>query len=168
MGSVIKVQAVFETPFWRDAGWSGLVLDDTGPFAFMIDNTAPESDEGVLVAFLSAGQATEWGDERLGPTAPAQRRQRFLEHVRLAFGADGPEPVAYVDRDWVSQPWVGGGYSGVMRPGGWLRGGSAIRKPVGVVHWASTERARMWTGYIDGALESGERAASEVLAVSPL
>jgi monoamine oxidase len=165
MGSVIKIQAVFARPFWRDAGWSGLVIDDSGPFAFMIDNSAPESDEGALVTFLSAQQATEWGDQRLGPTASGQRRQRFLDHVRLAFGADSPEPVAYADRDWVSQRWVGGGYSGVMRPGGWLRCGSAMREPIGAVHWASTERARMWTGYIEGALESGERAASEVLAL---
>lgn len=164
MGSVIKVQAVFERPFWRDAGWSGLVIDDAGPFAFMVDNSAPESEEGVLATFLSAGQATLWGDERLSPTASAQRRKRFLEHVRFAFGTDSPEPVAYVDRDWAAQRWVGGGYSGVMRPGGWLRCGSAIREPVGTLHWASAERATTWTGYIEGALESGERAASEVLA----
>lgn len=167
MGSVIKVQAVFEAPFWRDAGRSGMVVDDTGPFAFMIDNGAPGSHEGTLVTFLSAESATEWGDARLGPTASAQRRQRFLEHVRLAFGADSPEPAAYVDRDWVSQAWVGGGYSGVMRPGGWTSCGPAMREPFGAVHWASTERARTWTGYIEGALESGERAASEVLALSP-
>jgi monoamine oxidase len=164
MGSVVKVQAVFESPFWRDAGKSGLVLDDSGPFGFMVDNSAPESDEGVLVSFLSAGQAIAWGDERLGRAASDSRRQRFLEHVRLAFGVNSPEPVAYVDRDWVSATWVGGGYSGVMAPGGWMRSGPAMREPVGPVAWASSERARMWTGYIEGALESGERAAAEVLA----
>ncbi len=32
------------------------------------------------------------------------------------------------------------------------------------VHWAGTETADFWTGYMDGAIRSGERAAAEVLA----
>jgi monoamine oxidase len=163
---VIKMNAVFERPFWRNAGWSGLVTSDEGPLGFMIDNSAPGSDEGVLTTFLSARHARQWADARLGATASAQRRQLLADHVQRAFGAGSPEPVAYVDCDWAAQPWIGGGYSGVMRPGGWLECGPALREPVGPIHWASSERATMWTGYVEGALESGERAAREVLAIS--
>jgi monoamine oxidase len=164
MGSVIKMNAVFERPFWRDAGWSGLVTSDEGAFGFMIDNSASGTDEGVLTTFLSASHARQWGDARLGATASAQRRKLLTDHVQRTFGAGSPEPVAYVDCDWVAQPWIGGGYSGVMRPGGWLAFGPSLREPVGPLHWASSERATMWTGYVEGALESGERAAREVLA----
>ncbi len=164
MGSVIKLNAVFERPFWRDAGWSGLVTDDDGPLSFMVDNSSPDIDEGVLTTFLSASLAREWGDARLGVTASSQRRQLMTDHVRLVFGADSPDPIDFVDCDWVAEPWIGGGYSGVMRPKGWLSLGPSLRKPVGPVHWASSERATMWTGYVEGALESGERAAREVLA----
>jgi monoamine oxidase len=163
MGSVIKLQLLFDRPFWRSQGWSGLVLDDTGPFGFTADNGSPGDDTGVLVTFLSAEAARVWGDARLGPDAPAARRRLFLEHVTSVFGDDIPEPVGYVDRDWTADPWIGGGYSGVMRPGGWSRCGSALREPVGRVHWASAESATMWTGYVDGAIQSGLRAASEVL-----
>jgi monoamine oxidase len=42
--------------------------------------------------------------------------------------------------------------------------GAALRPPMGRVHWAGTETAEYWTGYMDGAVRSGERAAKEVLA----
>ncbi len=167
MGSVIKLHAVFERPFWRDAGWSGLVTVDEGPLPFMVDNSAPDTDEGVLTTFLSASHAIQWGDARLGATARAQRRKLLTDHVRHVFGVDVPDPIDYVDCDWVAEPWIGGGYSGVMRPGGWLAHGPSLRAPVGPLHWASSERATMWTGYVEGALESGERAAGEVLGISP-
>ena len=113
----------------------------------MVDNSAPDSDEGVLTTFLSAEAATKWGDARLGPTASAHRRRLLLtDHVRHVFGSGSPEPIDYVDRDWVAEPWIGGGYSGVMRPGGWLACGPALREPVGRLHWASAERATVWTG----------------------
>ncbi len=165
MGSVIKLHAVFESPFWRERGWSGLVTADSGPLSFMVDNSAPDGDEGVLTTFLSARHASEWGNARLGAVASAQRRQLMIDHVRRVFGADSPDPIDYVDCDWVAVPWIGGGYSGVMRTGGWLANGPSLREPVGTLHWASSERATMWTGYVEGALESGERAAREVLAL---
>ncbi|HVQ18728.1 MAG TPA: FAD-dependent oxidoreductase, partial [Actinomycetes bacterium] len=162
MGSVIKVQAVFEQPFWRDAGFSGLVTDDEGVFAFVVDNSSNSSSEGVLASFISAGSVTTWGDAALGADAVSRRREAFLEHLRRAFGADVPATIDYVDRDWTAVPFVGGGYSGVMRPGGWTRCGPALRQPHGRIHWASAESATMWTGYVDGAIQSGERAAAEV------
>ena len=85
------------------------------------------------------------------------------DHVKHVFGPDIPDPVAYVDRDWGAVPWIEGWYSGVMRPGGWVSCGSALREPVGRIHWASSESATMWTGYVEGAIESGRRAALEIV-----
>ena len=41
--------------------------------------------------------------------------------------------------------------------------GATLRQPDGRIHFAGTETAVEWTGYLEGALESGERAAREVL-----
>lgn len=165
LGSVIKVQLVFERPFWRQAGCSGLIVDDVGPFAFVADNSVPGADEGVLVSFLSAADAVAWGDAAWGADAAVRRREAFAEHVRTAFGVQSPDPIDYLDRDWCAVPWVGGGYSGVMKPGGWMRTGPALREPVGRVHFASAESAHEWNGYVEGALDAGARASAEVLAV---
>lgn len=164
LGSVIKLQLVYERPFWRDAGLSGLVIDDTGPFAFLVDNSSPDRSEGVLATFLSASEAKRWADAELGEQAAAIRRSMLIDHVHTAFGAEALNPVDYFDRDWGAVPWVGGGYSGVMRPGGWVSGGTALREPVGRLHWASAESARTWNGYVEGAIEAGERVSDEVVA----
>ncbi|MFL6288169.1 MAG: FAD-dependent oxidoreductase, partial [Actinomycetes bacterium] len=118
----------------------------------------------VLVTFLSAEAADRWGDRVLGPEAETVRRKALVEHVCAAFGSRGSAVMGYVDRDWAAVPYVGGGYSGVMRPGGWSRTGAALRAPVGRLHWASAESAREWNGYVEGALDAGDRAAAEVLA----
>jgi monoamine oxidase len=44
--------------------------------------------------------------------------------------------------------------------------GSTIRQPFHRVHWAGTETSTYWSGYMDGAVRSGDRAAREVLDLS--
>ena len=48
-------------------------------------------------------------------------------------------------------------------PGAITAFGSMIRRPFRLVHWAGTETATYWSGYMDGAVRSGERAAREML-----
>lgn len=163
LGAVIKVQLVFAEPFWRDLDYSGLVLDNRGPFAFTADNSPPTDDVGCLVSFISAERVATWGDRALGATAPGQRQAAFLDHVRAAFGSTIPTPIDYVDRDWTTVPWVRGGYSGVMRPGHWLDAGPRVGLPVGAIHWACAELGHEWNGYVEGAIRSGYATAEEVL-----
>ena len=49
-----------------------------------------------------------------------------------------------------------------MPPGRLERLRTALREPVGRIHWAGTETSEVWNGYMDGAVRSGERAAREV------
>ena len=51
-----------------------------------------------------------------------------------------------------------------MGPGVLTTLGPALRTSVGRVHWAGTETSPTWTGYIEGAIRSGERAAAQILA----
>jgi monoamine oxidase len=41
--------------------------------------------------------------------------------------------------------------------------GPALREPCGRIHWAGTESSAVMCGWVDGAVRSGERAASEVM-----
>jgi monoamine oxidase len=54
----------------------------------------------------------------------------------------------------------------LLPPGVWTSFGQALREPIGRLHWAGTETATVWTSYMEGAVQSGERAADEVLAAS--
>lgn len=159
MGSVVKILATYPTPFWRDRGLNGQVSSDAGPVRIVFDNSLPEGRPGVLVAFVEAGEAKRFR------TLPADdRRRSVLDSLARHFGADARNPQEYVEKDWSAERWSGGCYGAFFPAGVWSRYGKALRPPVGRVHWAGSETSSTWAGYMEGAVRSGERAATEVLA----
>lgn len=159
MGSVVKVFTVYDRPFWRDAGLNGFAVSDEGPVKITYDNSPPSGTPGVLVGFMEAGDAREWGDRTKG-----ERRAIVLERLVRYFGAEAGSPKAYVERVWAKDLWSLGAYGAYSTPGMLSTYRQGIRGEHGVVRWAGSETASAWIGYIDGAVSSGERAAIEVLA----
>lgn len=94
--------------------------------------------------------------------APDQRRARVLADFAQIFGADAATPIDYLDQRWGEEPFAPGGPTAAVPPGSWTRYGPLPRRPVGPLHWAGTETADAWTGFMDGAVRSGQRAAAEV------
>lgn len=161
MGRVIKVNVAYDSPFWRYAGHSGQVTSASRAFGVVFDNTPHDSASGVLVGFLEGRHADEAA--RLDP---AERRQLVLDDLASYFGPAALSPRSYIEKDWAAEEFSGGGYSAYTTPGALSRFGHSLRAPMGAVHWAGTETATIWPGYIEGAIESGERAAAEILADS--
>jgi monoamine oxidase len=157
-GSVIKVNVLYDEPFWRADGLSGQALGDRGPIKFTFDNSPPDGSAGVLVAFLEGAQA-----RRYARATPDERRSVVLGSLEAYFGARAAQPREWVEVDWSAEEWTRGCYGAHFGPGVWTQFGPTLREPVGRIHWAGTETATKWCGYMDGALQSGERAAAEVL-----
>ncbi|XP_078064890.1 amine oxidase [flavin-containing] B-like, partial [Mustelus asterias] len=72
-------------------------------------------------------------------------------------------PEDYVEKNWMEEPYSGGCYASVFSPGVLTSFGEVLRQPVGRIHFAGTELANEWIGYMDGAVQAGERAAHEIL-----
>src|SRR5205085_11002132 len=89
-------------------------------------------------------------------------RGPMLADIVRFFGEPAARPVEFVQKNWLEGPWSGGCYVGVMGPGTMTSYGAGLREPCGRIHWAGTETATEWTGYIEGAIQSGERVAEEV------
>jgi len=158
MGSVIKCQALYEEPFWRAEGLSGQATGDGEGARIVFDNSPADGSPGVLLGFLEGDEA-----RRLGRRSPAERRQAVLDSFVRYFGPQAATPSGYVELDWQQEQWSGGCYGTLFGPNVWTRYGHALREPVGPIYWAGTETATTWSGYMDGAVQSGERAAAEVL-----
>jgi monoamine oxidase len=158
MGSVIKCMAVYDEPFWRQDGLSGQAISLPGPAQVVFDNTPPNGSPG-LIAFLEGRDARE-----LARVSETERRDAVLRVFQRLFGRRAAHPVHYVDRDWTAEPYSRGCYGGVFGPGAWTGFGRMLREPIGRIHWAGTETATRWMGYMDGAIQSGKRAAAEVLS----
>ena len=157
MGTVTKVLAVYERPFWRDAGWSGEVVDADGPVTSAFDATEPGG--APVLASLTCGRRSV----ALADLTSEERRARVIEAFVTWFGSAAAAPRHVVDRSWENEPHSGGGYSAVPVPGAALDT-LDLAAPIGRIHFAGTETAARHAGYIDGAISSGERAAAAVLA----
>ena len=161
MGSVIKVVVIYDRPFWREAGLTGEVLSDAGPCRGLFDDGSGDGTHHALVGFIMADEARHFGD-----VAESTRKAAVVAQLVRLFGPAAARPDDYVEHDWRADPWSAGCYTGLFPPGLMTRVGDALRTPVGRLHWAGTETAVRWAGYFDGAIEAGERAANEVIALN--
>jgi monoamine oxidase len=161
-GTLIKCEAVYDRPFWRDAGLTGQTVSDTGPTYVTFDNTPPSGTPGILFGFVGGDDARAFRTR-----SDATRRQQVLSSFATYFGSQALSPSRYFEQDWTQEVWTRGCPVAFTPPGALTSLGTALREPVGRIHWAGTETSTFWNGYMDGAVRSGERAAAEVLAVLP-
>jgi monoamine oxidase len=157
MGQLMKCDAVYETPFWREAGLNGFGINDSGAARAVFDNCPQDGQPGVLLAFVGG---STW--RTYGTMSKTRRRAAVLQGFAAMFGEQALHPIEYTEHDWTKEQWTTGGPVANYAPGTMTRFGSAIRRPFGRVHWAGTETSTYWTGYMDGAVRAGERAAVEV------
>ncbi|MFY9922478.1 MAG: FAD-dependent oxidoreductase [Mycobacterium sp.] len=73
-------------------------------------------------------------------------------------------PVDFVEQNWTTERYSGGGMISHAPPGVLTEFGPALREPCGRIHWAGTESSAVMCGWVDGAVRSGERAAAEAMA----
>ncbi len=159
MGATIKCIALYERAFWREQGFSGEAVGDFGAIGVALDNSSNDGAQPALVGFIGGRAAREWSAR-----SADQRRHAVLRDLARFFGPQAGQPTNYIEKDWQSDRWSGGGPVGVMPPGALTQFGPALRAPIGRLHWAGTETATEWPGYMEGAIESGERTARETLA----
>jgi monoamine oxidase len=160
MGATVKVLAFYSRPFWRLRKLSGEAVFAEGPVSVAFDNTSRDGSRAALLAFIVGDEARAFRHRPAG-----ERRAAVLASLARAFGDEASDPTAYAEHDWTTEEWTGGCPVANAVPGAYTTAGPALRAPVGRVHWAGTETATASPGYMEGAIEAGERAAGEVLAL---
>ncbi|OWF47168.1 amine oxidase [flavin-containing] A-like [Mizuhopecten yessoensis] len=159
MGSIIKTFMFYDTPFWREKKFSGSITSDFGPVTYCLDDTKPDGSHPCIMGFVLADQA-----RNLVEMSVTERKTTLCQYYAKAFKMDRfMQPTDYIEKNWMEDEFSGGCYLGVMPPGVLTKYGRMLRKPIGRVHFAGTETATEWIGYMDGALQSGDRAAHEIL-----
>ncbi len=158
MGAVTKVHVLYDRPFWREDGLNGQIVAPESALGSTFDNSPEDASHGAIVGFVA-------GDDcrRLERAGPEVRRELMLADLERAFGPRARRPIEVVEQHWPAEPFTRGGPVAVSAPGALTALGPALREPVGPLHWAGTETATQWCGYLDGALSAGRRAADEVL-----
>jgi monoamine oxidase len=158
-GPETKTLVVYDEPFWRAAGFSGQTSEPGSASEVTLDASPVSGSPGVIASFTFGPVA-----ERVDALDPAVRRQAVLDALTARLGPRAATPVEYIETAWWQEPWTRGCSMAHFPPGLLTRYGSLLEEPFGRVHWAGTETSKTSHGSIDGAVRSGERAASEILA----
>lgn len=152
-----KFFALYDRPFWREAGLSGGAQSQVGPLVEIHDATTA-SGKAALFGFVgvpAAGRA-DAGQEAVIAAA--------LRQLVQFFGPEASNPLATLYKDWAADPLtataedaVAGGhpYPGGLAavPGDWHS----------YMLLAGSEAGRREPGYLAGAVEAAEHAVMEVM-----
>jgi monoamine oxidase len=157
-GTLIKVTALYDRAFWRDAGLNGTAVSLDGPVNVTYDDSPPSGTPGVLFGFVGGDEA-----RRYARMSDSERRSAALGSFANYFGDAAGNAKEFHESNWPAETWSRGGPVGIAPPGVLLAHGPALRQRFGRIHWAGTETGTYWAGYMDAAVSSGKRAAREVL-----
>ena len=161
MGFVIKVHAVYDRPFWREAGLSGTAFSPYELSHEAYDNTNHGDERGTLVGFVSDRNA-----DGVFELSAEERRERILESLSHYYGPEAKNPVVYYESDWGSEEWTRGAYAASFDLGGLHRYGADLRTPVGPIHFACSDMAGAGYQHVDGAIRMGRLVASNIVDAS--
>jgi monoamine oxidase len=157
MATAVKCIAVYERPFWREAGCSGLAFSRPGPLIEVHDACTADGSTAALWGFVSA-------DHAFRDLSPDERRALVFAQLGRLFGPEAADPVRYFERDWSDDPYTNDEVVWFGEPLPY--GHPALAEPAygGRLVWAGTETAGEGAGHMEGAVRSGQRAASQILA----
>jgi monoamine oxidase len=159
VGPVHKISAIYDDAWWREDGLNATSLDVRSPASVTLDACAENAPPPGVIAVIVAGpQSLAFG--RLGPDA---RRRLIADALTQRFGAKARNLADYREHDWGADEYSRGGYVAYMPPGFLTAWGPVLRRPVGAIHWAGTETSTVNHGSVDGAIQSGRRAAAETI-----
>lgn len=158
--SAHKMFAIYDEPFWRADGFNAQLISDVGPARMSNDSCMQEGagGPGIILGFLEGENA------RVEGRWPAEQRQEALRaELGRHFGPRAAAPELILEGGWADKEWTRGCYNANPGPCGWIHFGQALAAPIGPIKWAATETATRWSGYMEGAVDAGLRAAAEVL-----
>lgn len=158
MGAIGKAIAIFPKPFWRKQGLNGQALTDTGVIRSTFDSSPGNSSLGALMGFIEADNM-----RRLDNMTEAEVKAEVKKSFTSIFGPQVETATDILIQRWDLEEFSRGGPVAYGPPGLLTQYGQHLRPPIGNLHFAGTETALQWAGYMDGAISSGERAAAEVL-----
>lgn len=157
-GLVTKTLLQFDRRFWRGHG-RPLAYGTDLPIGSMWDGNEEQETRPGILSLMAGGSASEYTQHVLAGEGPAglAKRLRWL-------GSATTRLLSAHSTSWEQDPWARGGYA-VFGPGYDPRLRAWLARSHGRIVFAGEHTSLRWQGYMNGAVESGLRAAAEVQAL---
>jgi monoamine oxidase len=158
MGQAMKALLVYDRPFWRDEGLSGLAVSYAGPVQQFHDASPADSSAGALFGWLSNQSS---GRKMSQP----QRQEEIVRQAVRMFGPEAAEVRYYSDLNWAEEPFTTLSQEGPQPEDEDPHyGHPLLQMPQfhGRLHWAATEVSPVNGGYLDGAVYIGRAIAERI------
>jgi monoamine oxidase len=159
MGRNTKLQLQFANRFWQRANGNGEVRL-AGAFQTTWDVTRAQPGTPGILNFFSGGSTAEQAGRGY---AEAQARIALRDLEAVMPGATAAWNERVVRNAWDRNPWSLGSYA-LLRPGQYTSIAGIEAEREGNVFFAGEHTSSESQGYLNGAVETGQRAAGEVLA----
>lgn len=159
MSTHAKAVALYDRPFWRDAGLAGRIASRTGPLVEAHDHSGTNGSPAAIFGFVG------WPPD-IRQQDPERLRQAILTQLAECFGPSAAHPIDLVVQDWATNPNVVTDLD-LSQPAIHPDVGPDILRQAhlgGRVQFSVTETSEVSPGLIEGALAAGEQAARGVLA----
>jgi monoamine oxidase len=156
-GTIVKTALQYGTRIWNGAGWDGDTTTDLPIQSTWEATNAQRGPAGVLLAYT-----TSKGAGALGAEKPADRIKQTADEIDEMYPGSKDQLGRSATIAWGREKYSGGSYS-AWAPGQYAKHWPALRRPYGRVYFAG-EHTDLWASYMEGALRSGRRVASQIEA----
>jgi monoamine oxidase len=159
MGTNSKLHLQFDKRLWESLGSNGSTYSDTGYQSTWEVTRGQSGTAGILVDYTGGTIGASFGKGAL-----QKRATTFLDQLSPVLPGIKAQWNGLATLDyWQGYPWTLGSYS-YWKVGQYTSFAGAERQQEGNVHFAGEHTSVDFQGYLNGAVESGERAAAEVIA----
>jgi monoamine oxidase len=159
MGTNSKLHLQFNARHWNSLGSNGETYADTGYQNTWEVSRGQPGAAGILVDYTGGTIGNSFGSG-----TPASRAQQFLGQIEPVLPGITPRWNGRATVDyWAANPLTKGSYS-YWKVGQYTKFAGAEREAVGTCHFAGEHTSVDNQGYLEGAVETGQRAADEILA----
>jgi monoamine oxidase len=157
-GAVTKVLIQYRERFWEQQGWNGRLVTDAGIVHTWHATSHVESEDGILTVYTGGDPAA-----RLSALSDEERTRVAVAEIEKLF----PGSSALIEHTatiaWPNEPFTHGSYM-ALAPGEVTAHWQSLMTPAGRLFFAG-EHATPLQGFMEGAVESGQRAASSILSL---
>jgi monoamine oxidase len=155
-GTIVKVMIQYRKRFWQNYDWDGRLINDT-PLACSWEATGEQPGESGILTVYTGGtpgkMLTEMND--------SQRVQFVIDELNKYFPESKNLVIHAETKAWVNDPNIRASYA-AFQPNDITKHWDAIYSPAGRLYFAG-EYATPYQGFMDGAVESGQRVAKEII-----